>query len=142
MRFQVLCLLTLLLVGCDPMAVRRVGLQLPPPPAESSVTLSLERPELIEALKIIDAVTTSSGMIETTKAGKADDVVQYYARPNPKGASIRCIVAIRGDTLAVVFSEFGRFTSSKTVVEMCALLQERFSSRYGAERVHSSGRSA
>ena len=49
--------------ACDPVAFRRVSLQLPLPEAQRTVTVSTVQPDVQEALGLIDTVVISGGPV-------------------------------------------------------------------------------
>ena len=142
MRTPILfCLLALFVVGCDPMAFRSVYVQLPATTGQTSVSqskvvLSADQADVQEALRIIDSVVTSGGLICTPpRQPKPGLLILYNTPTGPKNPVISCWVFLTGDSLSVVFSEFGRMRSSTAVRQMCDLLRDRLSSRYGADKV-------
>jgi hypothetical protein len=135
-----LCLLAILLVGCDPVAFRNVSLQLPPPEAQESVTVSADRADVQEALSFVDSIMISNGLVQTdlSRFRNEPELVAVF-RPL-SGSMVECRVYLKNDTLDMLYAERGRMHSSRAVKDMCNLLYNKLSERYGTERVELNGK--
>jgi len=136
----ILCFLTTIVTGCDPVRFRSVALRFPPQQAQGSVSVSANRSEVQEALNVVDLVVTQQGLtlVDISSVTNQPGLVTTYHTPPLKRATdpmIGCGVFLKNNTLSIIFSERGRLSSSDTVRQMCETLHERLSSHYGAERV-------
>lgn len=127
-------LLVPFVAGCDPMALRDVDVQLTAPTAkalasQSQIVLSANQADVQDALRIIDSVVTSDGLVRTPHQPQPE-LLALYDRD-----LVHCSVHLSGDYLCVDFLEDGRMSSTKEVKNMCKSLAQKLGSRFGTERV-------
>jgi hypothetical protein len=143
MRFTVAILLALVLVGCDPIATKRVSL-LPPTSAamaEATSTISVETSEVKTAMQMVDRAVHQHGLGDGGPyTDAAAGVIRWWgltveqARQQHRG-SLTCRAYLRDGQLQVLFTEFGRMSSSQAVIEMTSEIRTAFAERFGSERV-------
>ena len=125
--------LSLGLVGCflgDSVAVRTVSLNFPTQASESRVILVATDPQVQEALKLVDEIMVAHGYHDyppsISAADKSRGIVAFYGI---------CGVSFRDNKLDIGFVENHRLHSTATVKNLCKVLKEKLSSRYGAKNV-------
>jgi len=145
MRVTLLIFTLFVFCGCDPAAMKRVRLGLAAPAGSpaggKSASVSVESPEVQQALGIVDSVVRrygleSGGEYPDHKA----DVVCWYGFSVPqaqasKRPSLTCRVYLKGRDLEVLFVEFPKSTSSPDVLDMRDDIRSQFQSQFGKERV-------
>lgn len=126
----------LLLVGChlgDPSAARIVSLTFVEPEGQRKSSLTVETPEVQEALMLIDHVLAANGLTQlpAEPVPRSDATIIQY-----KGTSTRgCSIALGSNRLEVVFVEFGRRHSTEPVSKICAELKRELAERFGMKNV-------
>ena len=130
------CSLLLITAGCylgDPSAVKMVLLKIPAPEGQSKTNISVNETGVQEALKFIDGVLSSNGLMRVPYAQipSSDGSIVHYQGPPTSG----CGISLKDDKLYIVFIEFKRRSSSEPVKNICSLLEKELSKHYGAENV-------
>ena len=106
--------------------------------SHSTVTLSVEQADVQAALHIIDSVVTSDGLVRSEPRQPRPELLALYNTPiGPTNRMISCWVFLgtNGVSVSVDFMERARFRSSGAVKNMCDVLADKFSIRYGADSV-------
>ncbi len=134
-----LCALSLLLVGCDPVAMRNVSLRFSPPGVRQTVVVSTDQADVQEALNLIDSVMISKGMLRDAPPTDVNETGCIAVFRNPK-RPMGCHVFIKDNVLYIAFIERGRSYPSREVKQICDLLYAKLSSHYGTERVKESSK--
>jgi len=145
MRCALAILIGLVLVGCDPIATKRVTLAMGPHRSltgtQATSRVQVDTKETEAAIKIVDRVLQEHGLGDggpypDSQAG----VIKWWgltleqAREQQRG-SLTCRAYLRDDQLEVLFSEFGRLHSSTDVKDMTAEIRSAFVDRFGRDRV-------
>jgi hypothetical protein len=143
MRFTVAILAALILVGCDPIATERVSL-LPRTSAGTAQATSkvvVETSEAETAVEMVGRVMQQHGLGDgETYPDPTAGVIKWWALSveqahQQKRGSLTCRVYLRDGQLQVLFTEFGRLSSSRVVNDMTAEVRTAFVERFGIERV-------
>jgi hypothetical protein len=135
-------IVTVLLVGCDPIGLRRVQLRLPSPPTDSG-TIAVDQTDVREALAILDTVVTARGFRLTPEQSDNHYIRVYVlsrppvtveGRSYPRDIPIRVIKTATG--IEVSFGELGFLaTTPEAAVLACADVRAAFVKKYGKKRV-------
>ena len=136
-------LAALILVGCDPIATKRVALQLPMPvdSAQATSKVIVETDETDAAIEIVDRVVRKHGLGDGgIYPNDGAGVLRWWGLTleqahEQKRGSLTCRVYLTGGHLQVLFAEFGRLSSSQAVKEMAAEIRSAFVERFGGKRV-------
>jgi len=145
MRCVLAISVALILVGCDPIAIQRVTLSVSPitRPSQTQATSQVRvgTPQIDAAIQIVDGVVRKRGLTDGDAYPGADvDMIHWWgltvekAQEQQRG-SLTCRVYLRNGELQVLFSEFGRLTSSSTVKDMAGEIRSAFVARFGSQKV-------
>ena len=143
MRCNLAILAALILVGCDPIATKRVSVRLPAAAglAQTTSTVMVETSEADIALKMVDRVVQQHGLKDGGSYSDAGaGVIKWWgltleqAHEQQRG-SLTCRVYLKRGQLQVLFAEFGRLSSSRAVNDMATEIRTAFVERFGSERV-------
>lgn len=133
----ILLLLAIAVCGCDPIATKRVRLQLRPS-QHTDGRVSVDAPDTREALALIDTAVTRHGF-ERTHDYPNQDEHGFIRRYSLSVASNRPIIACHIELIAlgmeIRFGEFGAWTSSAEAKNTVADLRAALIEKYGESHV-------
>jgi len=143
MRFTLAILAALVLVGCDPIATKRVSLlpRTSAGKAQATSKVVVETSEAETGVEMVGRVMQQHGLGDGgTYPDATAGVLRWWgltveqARQQQRG-SLTCRVYLRDGQLEVLFAEFGRLSSSQVVIDMTTEIRTAFVERFGLERV-------
>ena|SRR2546426_1118686 len=145
MRATALLCMLLLGAGCymgDRFATSRtVALEFPASQSRSKVSVSVQEPELQEALRVVDTMLSSNGFTRAPDKPSDDGqgrIVDYFGHaPESSLPLSNCSVYLRDGRLEVVVIEpFNRTGHPDSATRrLCHLLRTELRSHYGIKRV-------
>jgi hypothetical protein len=143
MRFTLAILVALILVGCDPIAAKRVSLlpRTSAGTAQANSKVAVETSEANTATEIVGRIMQEHGLGDGGPyPDAAAGVIKWWgltaeqAHQQQRG-SLTCTVFLRDGQFQVLFAEFGRLSSSQAVIDMTSEIRAAFVERFGSERV-------
>jgi hypothetical protein len=110
-------------------ATRAVAMKLPVSAQRNQVNVSTNQPEIQEAIKLIDEVLVANGYVRDQDPPSANDqgLVASYG--------YFCSAYVKDGKLTVSFLDYRQHHSSTRTKNVCKLLKDKLSSRYGADSV-------
>jgi hypothetical protein len=138
-RIFFICLLAILVCGCDPAGVRRVQLQFRNPSTQSN-SIAVDAPDIQEALQILDTAVSQHGFVLSPQPDP--NYIRIYSLPikSYEGEIFRtipCRVSLISNGLWVTFGEYGFLGSYYQAGPAFKSVRDAFIKRYGKKCVRS-----
>lgn len=137
-------LLSLFVCGCDPIGLRRVQLQLsaPVPGDNTNSTLSVDSPDVEEALGILDKVAIQHGLHRTNNEPGYIRVYRINGPPETHNGDVYtwtlpCRVKLTSAGLLVTFGNPGFLGGQVGAEDLFVDVRTTFIKRYGKKHVRS-----
>jgi len=133
----ILALVAIAVSGCDPCATVLVRLQLRSP-QQGDVRVTVDYPDIREAVNIVDSVVTRHGFERTHDYSKQDEhgVIRRYSLSLESASDvIHCYIALTATGLEIRFSEWGELRSSPEAKSVAAGVRAALIEKYGESRV-------
>jgi len=142
MRLEfIVVILSVVLLGCDPVATKSVTLRLTTENAAQAVAVDrLQNSEVQAALEIVESVVKAHGFSASEfqpSMRQYGMVALYWGEHKADGSTPMCAVYYHPDKAAftVLLQERGRFSSGSLAVSVDDDLRSKLTERFGKDRV-------